>query len=55
MSNSQTLVFDEVVPILREMGVMDDEVFNTIIMENPDAGWLGSSATRRPHTFAFNP
>ncbi|HUH79895.1 MAG TPA: hypothetical protein VLZ06_01090 [Solirubrobacteraceae bacterium] len=38
---SMTLVFDEVVPALREMGVMDDAVFNTIFVENP-ARWLTS-------------
>jgi phosphotriesterase-related protein len=32
---SMTLVFEEVVPALREMGVMDDAVFNTIFVENP--------------------
>jgi phosphotriesterase-related protein len=36
---SMTLVFEEVVPTLREMGVMDDEVFNTIFVENPRR-WL---------------
>ena len=36
---SMTLVFDEVVPALREMGVMDDEVFKTIFVENPRR-WL---------------
>jgi phosphotriesterase-related protein len=36
---SMTLVFEEVVPALREMGVMDDEVFNTIFVENPRR-WL---------------
>jgi phosphotriesterase-related protein len=36
---SMTLVFDEVVPALREMGVMDDAVFHTIFHENP-ARWL---------------
>jgi len=36
---SMTLVFDEVVPALREMGVMDDAAFNTIFVENP-ARWL---------------
>ncbi|HEX9481297.1 MAG TPA: hypothetical protein VF927_04280 [Solirubrobacteraceae bacterium] len=36
---STTLVFEEVVPALREMGVMDDEVFNTIFVENPRR-WL---------------
>jgi phosphotriesterase-related protein len=36
---SMTLVFDEVVPALREMGVMDDAVFNTIFVENPRR-WL---------------
>jgi phosphotriesterase-related protein len=32
---SMTLVFDEVVPALREMGVMDDATFETIFVENP--------------------
>jgi phosphotriesterase-related protein len=36
---SMTLVFEEVLPALREMGVMDDEVFNTIFVENPRR-WL---------------
>ncbi|MHB8491349.1 MAG: phosphotriesterase family protein [Solirubrobacteraceae bacterium] len=36
---SMTLVFDEVVPALREQGVVDDEVFNTIFVENPRR-WL---------------
>jgi phosphotriesterase-related protein len=36
---SMTLVFDEVVPALRELGVMDDEVFQTIFTENPRR-WL---------------
>jgi phosphotriesterase-related protein len=36
---SMTLVFDEVVPALREMGVMDDAAFKTIFVENP-ARWL---------------
>jgi phosphotriesterase-related protein len=36
---SMTLVFDEVVPALRERGVMDDEVFATIFSENPRR-WL---------------
>jgi len=36
---SMTLVFDEVVPVLREAGVMDDAVFNTIFVENPRR-WL---------------
>ena len=36
---SMTLVFDEVVPALREMGVMDDAVFDTIFVQNP-ARWL---------------
>src|SRR5579872_2896746 len=31
---SMTLVFDEVVPALREMGVIDDEVFETIFVKN---------------------
>ena len=36
---SMTLVFDEVVPALREQGVMDDEVFDTVFVQNP-ARWL---------------
>ena len=36
---SMTLVFDEVVPALRELGVMDDAVFKTIFVENPRR-WL---------------
>jgi phosphotriesterase-related protein len=36
---SMTLVFDEVVPALRELGAMDDEVFATIFVENPRR-WL---------------
>jgi phosphotriesterase-related protein len=36
---SMTLVFEEVVPALRELGVMDDEVFQTIFVENPRR-WL---------------
>jgi phosphotriesterase-related protein len=36
---SMTLVFDEVVPALRERGVMDDEVFQTVFVENPKR-WL---------------
>ena len=36
---SMTLVFDEVVPALRELGVMDDEVFATVFIENPRR-WL---------------
>jgi phosphotriesterase-related protein len=36
---SMTLVFDEVVPALREMDVMDDAVFETIFVQNP-ARWL---------------
>jgi phosphotriesterase-related protein len=36
---SMTLVFDEVVPALRELGVMDDAAFQTIFVENP-ARWL---------------
>jgi phosphotriesterase-related protein len=36
---SMTLVFDEVVPVLREQGVFDDEVFQTIFVENPKR-WL---------------
>jgi phosphotriesterase-related protein len=36
---SMTLVFDEVVPALREQGVMDDAAFATIFIENPKR-WL---------------
>jgi phosphotriesterase-related protein len=36
---SMTLVFEEVVPALRELGVMDDAVFQTIFAENPRR-WL---------------
>ncbi|CAN5602102.1 phosphotriesterase [soil metagenome] len=37
---SFTLVFEEVIPWLREQGVMDDAVFETIFVANP-ARWLG--------------
>jgi len=36
---SMTLVFDEVVPALRELGVMDDQTFDTVFVENPKR-WL---------------
>jgi phosphotriesterase-related protein len=36
---SMTLVFDEVVPAMREQGVMDDATFRTIFFENPKR-WL---------------
>jgi phosphotriesterase-related protein len=36
---SMTLVFDEVVPALREQGAMDDQSFNTVFVENPRR-WL---------------
>jgi phosphotriesterase-related protein len=36
---SMTLVFEEVVPWLREQGVMDDAVFDTIFVQNPRR-WL---------------
>jgi phosphotriesterase-related protein len=36
---SFTLVFEEVVPWLREQGVMDDAVFDTVFVQNP-ARWL---------------
>jgi phosphotriesterase-related protein len=36
---SMTLVFEEVVPALRELGVMDDAVFETIFRANPRR-WL---------------
>jgi phosphotriesterase-related protein len=40
---SMTLVFDEVVPALREQGVMDDEAFRTIFVANPRR-WLTAGA-----------
>jgi phosphotriesterase-related protein len=36
---SMTLVFDEVVPALRELGAMDDASFQTVFVENPKR-WL---------------
>jgi phosphotriesterase-related protein len=36
---SMTLVFDEVVPALREEGAMDDDAFQTVFVENPKR-WL---------------
>jgi phosphotriesterase-related protein len=36
---SMTLVFDEVVPALRELGAMDDESFDTVFVQNPKR-WL---------------
>jgi phosphotriesterase-related protein len=36
---TMTLVFEEVVPALRELGALDDESFNTIFVENPKR-WL---------------
>jgi phosphotriesterase-related protein len=36
---SMTLVFDEVVPALREQGVLDDEIFHTVFVDNPKR-WL---------------
>ncbi len=36
---SMTLVFEEVVPKLRELGVMDDQTFDTIFKDNPRR-WL---------------
>jgi phosphotriesterase-related protein len=41
---SMTLVFEEVVPWLREQGVMDDATFNTIFVENPRRWLTGESA-----------
>lgn len=37
---SFTLVFEEVVPWLRDQGVMDDTVYDTVFVHNP-ARWLG--------------
>jgi predicted metal-dependent phosphotriesterase family hydrolase len=34
-----TLVFDEVVPALREIGAMDDASFDTVFVQNPKR-WL---------------
>jgi len=39
---SMTLVFEEVVPTLREMGVLDDAGFQTIFVENPRRWMAGS-------------
>ncbi len=36
---SMTLVFDEVVPTLRELGAMDDASFDTVFVQNPKR-WL---------------
>jgi phosphotriesterase-related protein len=36
---SMTLIFDEVMPALREQGVIDDATFNTLFVENPKR-WL---------------
>jgi phosphotriesterase-related protein len=36
---SMTLVFEEVLPVLREQGVVDDRVFHTIFVDNPKR-WL---------------
>ncbi len=36
---SMTLVFEEVVPALREQGVLDDDTFETIFVQNPRR-WL---------------
>jgi phosphotriesterase-related protein len=36
---SMTLVFDEVLPALREEGVLDDDAFTTVFVENPRR-WL---------------
>jgi phosphotriesterase-related protein len=36
---SMTLVFDEVVPALRELGALDDATFQTVFVENPKR-WL---------------
>jgi phosphotriesterase-related protein len=36
---SMTLVFDEVIPALREQGAIDDQAFQTVFVENPKR-WL---------------
>lgn len=40
---SMTLVFEEVLPALREQGVVDDQVFNQLFVENPRR-WLTAEA-----------
>ena len=40
---SMTLVFDEVVPALREMGAMDDAAFEQIFVVNPRDWLTGAS------------
>jgi phosphotriesterase-related protein len=37
---SMSLIFEEVLPWLRDQGVLDDAVFRTVFVENP-ARWLG--------------
>ncbi len=37
---SFTLIFEEVIPWLREQGVMDDAVFDIVLVQNP-ARWIG--------------
>jgi phosphotriesterase-related protein len=39
---SMTLIFDEVLPVLREQGVLDDAVFQTIFVDNPRR-WLSGA------------
>jgi predicted metal-dependent phosphotriesterase family hydrolase len=36
---SMTLVFEEVLPWLREQGVLDDTAFDTVFVQNPGR-WL---------------
>jgi phosphotriesterase-related protein len=38
-NSSMTLVFEEVLPWLREQGVLDDAAFGTVFVQNP-ARWL---------------
>ncbi len=45
-SRSMSLALDDVVRALRGLGVLDDEVFRTVLVENP-ARWLTAWAAFR--------
>jgi len=47
---SMTLVFEEVVPALREAGVLDDETFKTIFVDNPKRWADGLADDERPQS-----
>ena len=49
-----TLVVGQVVPTLRELGVMDDAVFNTIFVEKPDAVSVVRGPTSRPRSVSIH-